>query len=457
MRTARLGSRLFVLVTLVAAAPLAAQQEEPAVAAGGAPQFHCDSASTTVDRVVAVVGDAPILASQVEEEIFQQKAQQGELPKTLPEFRALCRQVVSDLVDAEVLVQVAQRDTSIKVSDQEIADGVEQQFKNIRQRFGSEIDFRNELARSGFQTPEEFRRWLSDGQRKAALRNRLIDKLKGDGKLKPVQPTEKEMRTYFEAYKEQLPQRPATVSFRNIIIAPKASDAARDRALVQADSIVAELRKGADFATAAKRFSQDPASKEQGGDLGWFRRGQMVTEFEAVAFRLKPGVISEPVESPFGFHIIQVQRIQPAEIQARHILLMPEISQADADSTRQKADGVALGLRASLGAFDSLSKLYHDAGEEREANDVPVTQLPDEYKDGIGTADSGTVVPVFAIRKEMGLRRKWVVLEVLGRRTEGAIVYEDVKEQIRKRLSDDLATRRYIERLRRATYVDIRL
>jgi hypothetical protein len=86
-----------------------------------------------------------------------------------------------------------------------------------------------------------------------------------------------------------------------------------------------------------------------------------------------------------------------------------------------------------------------------------VTQLPDEYKDGIGTADSGTVVPVFAIRKEMGLRRKWVVLQVMGRRTEGAIVYEDVKEQIRKRLSDDLATRRYVDRLRRATYVDIRL
>lgn len=451
------GLGLLTAAVLAVVPPLAAQQEEPTVAAGGTPQFRCDTSTTTVDRVVAVVGDAPILASQVEEEIFQQRAQQGDLPKTLPEFRALCHQVVSDLVDAEVMVQVAQRDTAIKVTDQEIADGVDQQFRNIRQRFASEVDFRNELARSGFQTPEEFRRWLTDGQRKAALRNRLIDKLKGDGKLKPVQPTEKEMRAYFEQYRDQLPQRPATVSFRNIILAPKASAAARDRALAQADSIVLELRKGADFATAAKRFSQDPASKEQGGDLGWFRRGQMVTEFETVAFRLKPGVISDPVESPFGFHIIQVQRIQPAEIQARHILLMPEISQADADSTKLRADAVAAALRQNLGAFDSLSRLYHDAGEEREANDVPVTQLPDEYKDGIGTADSGTVVPVFAIRKEMGLRRKWVVLEVTGRRGEGAIDYADVKEQIRKRLSDDLSVRRYLDRLRRATYVDIRL
>ena len=187
-----------------------------------APSFHCDTAAT-VDRVVAVVGDAPILASQVEEEIFTQRAQQGALPKTLPEFRVLCREVVSDLIDAEVMVQVAQRDTAIKVTDQEIADGVDQQFKNVRQRFTSEIDFRAELAKSGFQTPEEFRRYLTEIQRKAALRNRLIEKLKNDGKLKPVQPTDKEMRTYFDQYQDQLPQRPATVSFRNIVIAAKPS------------------------------------------------------------------------------------------------------------------------------------------------------------------------------------------------------------------------------------------
>ncbi len=420
-----------------------------------APAFHCDTAAT-VDRVVAVVGDAPILASQVEEEIFTQRAQQGALPKTLPEFRVLCREVVSDLIDAEVMVQVAQRDTAIKVTDQEIADGVDQQFKNVRQRFTSEIDFRAELAKSGFQTPEEFRRYLTEIQRKAALRNRLIEKLKNDGKLKPVQPTDKEMRTYFDQYQDQLPQRPATVSFRNIVIAAKPSQEARERVRKQADSIVAELRKGADFATAAKRFSQDPASKEQGGDLGWFRRGQMVPEFESVAFRLKPGVISDPVESPFGYHIVQVQRIQPAEIQAKHILLMPEISQADADSATAIAARVAQALRDGA-PFDSLVRLYHDPGEEKEADDVPITQLPEEYKEGMGTADSGQVVPVFTIRKEMGLRRKYVVLQVTGRRVAGTIKFEDVKDQIRKKLSDDLGVRHYLDRLKRATYVEIRL
>ncbi|HXW97968.1 MAG TPA: peptidylprolyl isomerase [Gemmatimonadales bacterium] len=453
-----MSRRWWSLLTMLGAlaAPLAAQ--DSAAVDSGAPRalLRCDTAVGTVDRVVAVVGESPILASQVEEEIFTQRAQQGQLPKTLPAFQALCRQVVSDLIDAEAMVQVAERDTTIKVSDQEITDGVEQQYRNIRQRFTSEVDFRRELGQSGFQTPEEFRRWLSDSQRKAALRNRLLDKLRSDGKLKPVQPTEKEMRAYFDQYNDQLPQRPATLSFRNIVVAPKPAEAALDRARTQADSIVRELRAGADFANAAKRFSQDPASREQGGDLGWFRRGVMVPEFETVAFRLKPGVISDPVESPFGFHIIQIERIQPAEIQGRHILIMPEIGQVEADSAAAIAAMLAQSLKAGA-SFDSLARIYHDPGEEREATDVPVTQLPDEYKDGIGTADSGAVVPTFTIRKEMGLRRKYVVLQVTGRRTAGTIKYEDVKDQIRKKLADDLSERRYLDRLRQSTYIDVRL
>jgi peptidyl-prolyl cis-trans isomerase SurA len=364
--------------------------------------------------------------------------------------------VVADLIDGELMTQMAQLDTSIKVTDQEVADGVDQQFRNIRQRFKSEVEFRAELLKSGFQTPEEFRRWLGENQRKAALRNRLIEKLKGEGKLKPVQPTDREMRAYFEQFGAQLPQRPATVSFRNIVVAPLPSPPAKARSKVLADSLVWALKLGADFATVARRFSQDPGSKEQGGDLGWFRRGQMVPAFEAAAFALKPGMISDPVETPFGYHIIQVLRIQPAEVQARHLLIMPEIDTTDAVRAEARANEIAEALRVG-GSFDSLAQIGHDPAEEREASEVPENQLPPEYKAAIGVADSGQVIPVFQIRPEAGLRRKYVVLEVTGRRPEGTITYEDVKDQIRRRLSDDLSLRRYLERLRASTYVEVRL
>jgi peptidyl-prolyl cis-trans isomerase SurA len=333
---------------------LAAQDSTAAVAPAPEPMpMQMPDTAVVVDRVVAVVGNRPVLASQVDEEVFSRQSQGQKFPNDADSIDALRKQVVASIVDEELLVQQAQRDTSIKVTDQEIADGVQQQIGKIRGNFTSEVDYRNELRKAGFQTPEEYRRWLTEQQRRAAFQNRLIEKLRGEGKLKPVAPTEQEMRAYFNEQKASLGNRPATISFRQVVIAPRPSPAAKARTLARADSIVLELRRGADFATAAKRFSQDPGSKEQGGSLNWFRRGVMVPEFERVAFALKPGVVSDPVESPFGYHIIQVERVQPGEVQARHILLIPDIDSVHVDSARALADSVRRGIMrgASVGSL----------------------------------------------------------------------------------------------------------
>ncbi|HEU4680918.1 MAG TPA: peptidylprolyl isomerase [Gemmatimonadales bacterium] len=408
----------------------------------------------TVDRVLAVVGNRPILSSQVEEEIFSRESQGMKLPDTPEAMQAMRRQIISSIIDEELLVQQAQRDTAITVTDEEIAGGVEEQVRKVRGNFTSEVDYKAELQKAGFQTPEEYRRWLSDQQRRAAFQNRLIEKLRGEGKLKAVAPTEREMREFFEEQKASLGTRPATLSFRQIVISPKPTDEAKARAKARADSIVLELRGGADFATAARRFSQDPGSKDQGGSLNWFRRGVMVPEFERVAFSLKPGVVSDPVESPFGYHIIQVERVQPAEVQARHILLVPEIDSARVNLARSLAESVAKALTAGA-PFDSLQRTHHDPSAEREAEHVPVTKLPENYAKVIGEADSGTVLPVFTLPAPGG-REQFAVLQVTGRRPEGEVKYEDVRDRIRDQLGQQLAIRRYLDRLRKATYVEIR-
>ena len=302
-------------LTLLAAAPAAAQGQ-----------------SVVVDRVVAVVGNKPLLASQVDEDLFARQAQGVKLPEgDSAAMHALRMEVLNDLIDQELLVQEALRDTAIKVTDQEVAARVEQQVKRVRAGFTSEVDYRNELKKAGFGTPEEYRRWLTDQQRRLALQEALKTALRDQEKLKPVAPTEQQMKDFYEARKASLGKRPATISFQQIVVAPKADSASKARAYALADSIAVALREGADFATAARRFSQDPGSREQGGDLGWLRRGPpLAPEFEKAAFQLKPGVISNPVESPFGFHIIQVKRAQPAEIDVRHILIMPAITAADA-------------------------------------------------------------------------------------------------------------------------------
>src|SRR2546429_9441000 len=123
------------------------------------------------------------------------------------------------------------------------------------------------------------------------------------------------MRAFWESNRAQQPKRPAAISFRQIVIVPKPDSAASARALQLAESLVVALRQGggAGFADVAKKDSADSVSREQGGALGWFRRGLMVKEFEGVAVRLRPGAVSHGGRTGFGVRLIQVERTQPAE------------------------------------------------------------------------------------------------------------------------------------------------
>lgn len=444
----------FVLTGAAGSAELIAQDTLPAAEPPPSFSLQADT-SFVVDRVVAVVGHQPILASEVEEQFFTRIS--GANPPALSseaDSAALREAILGRMVDDELLVQEAQRDTSVKVTEQEVSEGVAQQTRRVRGQFTSEVDFRRELTIAGFQTPEEFRRYLAEQQRRQFLRTRLIEHLKATDRLKPIPPTESEMRAFFEENAAEFGQQPAAVTFRQIVIAPKATPEARLRALTLADSIAKALREGGDFATAARRFSEDPGSREQGGDLGWQRRGTFERAFDQVVFNLKPGVISDPVETVFGYHVIQVERVQPTEVQARHILVTPATTPADVDSARALAGRAADSARAGA-SFDSLQRVLHDAAEEREASAVPLDRLPEAYAQALAAADSGAVIGPFDLPGPDG-RVKFAILRLTSRRPAGAPAYADVQEQLRRLLAEDLATRQYLERLRATTYVDIR-
>ena len=446
MRTLPAALLLLWLVTL-GARPIAAQGEAGAAASTG-PRL--------VDRILAIVGSKPILASQIEEQLALAQSQGAKVPEDSAGREAARHQILSQMVDDELMVQQAERDTTIKVTEQEVQDAVEQTVQNVRKQFASIPEFRAQLQAAGFVSEEEWRRWLADQQRRSSLQQRLIEELKGKGKLRPIPPTDPQMHAFWEANKGQQPKRPPAISFRQIVIVPKPDSAARARALQLAESLVVALRHGASFAEVAKKYSGDSASREQGGELGWFRRGLMVKEFEDVAFRLKPGDISPPVETEFGYHIIQVERVQPAEILARHVLIQPQIAPAQIALAKRAADSVHDALAAGGGAsFDTLARRYSDPNEPKLADGLPVAQLPPDYAKAVGADTVPSLKPVF-VAGAATPRPRFVVFELLKRVPEGELTFDDVKDRIREGLSQQLAVKHYLEILRRTTYVDVR-
>lgn len=417
-----------------------------------------------VDRIVAVVGTRAILASEVEEEMIQAQAQGQQLPPDSAGRMIVRRQILDRMIELELLVQQAQRDTAIKITDQEVLDQVEQTYQNVRKQFRSENEFRDQIRQARFGSVEEWRRWLADQQRRELYAQRLIESERQQGKLRPIPPTEAQMREFWEQNRAQQPKRPETVSFRQIVVKSQPDSAAMHIALQRAESIMVELRRGGDFASAAKRFSDDSSSAVQGGELGWFRRGVMVKEFEDMAFRLRPGEVSPVVATAFGFHIIKVERTQPAEILARHILIIPEVSSDQVVKARHLADSLRatlaqdpVGSGVTLGSrFDQLAKTYGDPLEPKLAEDVPLTEMPPEYREVL-TADTTLGLKPVIAEGAITQRPKFIVLEVTARHEAGELNYEDVKMRIRQSLGDQLAIRHFVDQLKRQTYVDIRL
>jgi len=428
-----------------------------AVAAGAPRRAEAQgerASARPVDRIVAIVGSKPILASQVEEQLVLAQAQGLKMPTDSAGRDAVRRQVLSQMVDEELIVQQAERDTTIKVTDQEVQDQVEQTVQNVRKQFGSTADFQAQLRAAQFLSEEEWRRWLADQQRRAILQQRLLDQLRQKGKLRPIPPTDAQLRQFWEENKARQPKRPAAISFRQIVIAPQPDSAAKARARQLAESLVVVLRHGAKFADVAKQFSADSASREQGGELGWFRRGVMVKEFEDVAFRLRPGDISDPVPTDFGYHIIQVERVQPAEVLARHVLITPTISAAQIALARRAADSVHDALLRGA-SFDSLARRYGDPEEGKVVPDLPLSQLPPDYQRAIGSDSVPGLKPVFEIGAD-SKRPKFVAFELTKRLPEGELSFDEVKDRIRESLGQQLTVQHYLDTLRRTTYVDLR-
>ena len=251
-----------------------------------------------VDRVAAMVDDSPILLSEVEQraepEIQRLQAENPEPQELAHRREAMLRQALQVLID-EQLLQGQLKESNVEISDQQLDEAI----ADVKTRNGIPDDatFVKALAHENL-TMETYRRQLRRQLEKQKLLN---TKVRGQVKVGDDDLKAEYERTYVQVTGEQ------EVHARHILLQLKRdASAAEDNALRQrAQEIAQRLRAGADFAKLARELSDGP-SASQGGDLGYFRRGVMVAEFEKVAFSLPIGAVSDPVRTQFGWHLIQV-------------------------------------------------------------------------------------------------------------------------------------------------------
>ena len=233
------------------------------------------------------------------------------------------------------------------------------------------------------------------------------------------------------------------------------SDSARQAARIRSEELLERARAGEDFAELATAYSQDPGSAEAGGDVGWFRKGEMAKAFDEAAFALPEGAVSDLVETEYGFHIILVERARIAERKARHILIRPVTDYSDVTKARALAEEIA--ERAQAEDFQALIDQYHDP-QTPDSSTVPVRevaqQLPPAYVAALSRREAGEIVgPI-----EFNFREQdhFAVLKIIEVRDAGDYVLEDLKELIRASLIDRKRREALVERLRAKTYVEIK-
>ena len=421
---------------------------------------------TTVklDAIVAVVGTTPITVYDVERRLSDSISMFMQRRASMPNVtvqRAMARAALNDLVDEEVML-VKAKEANIEVSDAEIQGLVDNVMKEQSARFPSQSAFRQALAEAGYGTPEEYRRSLTTLYRRIQTIDAYVRQLRSDRKIPPIVVPESQVQSEYKRLiasgDPRFTKRAYTVSWRQIVVAPTPSAAAKAAARAKADSLRGEIRAGADFERVAKRETMDAATKDLGGDLGWRKRGDLPIELERLMFgplAIKQGEVSPVVESPYGFHLLRIDRSNPpAEVKVRQILIVPKIDSSDVSRARVLSDSLVGALRRGA-AFDTIARLFHDRAEEAPGliSEILFDSLPVYYQTGLKDVKKDSVV-TFPIPAAMGYQ-KFVIAHVASTSEPGEYTYDEVKARLRMQLQGIGAMRKYIDQQRKNVYVRV--
>lgn len=385
-----------------------------------------------IDRIVAVVDNEVILQSELE---FQTSifAAQRQIDPATP---GLKDQILNSMIEEKLIYAQADRD-SIIVTEDEVNQRINYQIELFKQQYGSVANIEKMYGMS----IDRIRRELRDDVRKSLMSQRLQEKNFGT-----VQATRREVEEFFEIYRDSIGMIPEKVTISHIYKNPKTSETTKQKFRQRAQEILDSIKAGADFAEMARLYSEDPGSAKQGGDLGFVKRGVFYPEFEEAAFRLQQGEMSDLVESPIGYHIIQMLERRGESINTRHILIRIK---ADDDADLRTIE-ILTEIRDSIvsgkGTFQEFARKYSEDKESAafggDLGTFFLNQLDKNLLDIVGRLKEGEISFPRRIEYSPG-NYGYHIVYLKNRVPQHKANLEDDFNEIRKLASDYKKQREY--------------
>ena len=321
----------------------------------GQAQAQETAGGQVVDKIVAKVDNNIVLESEVQKNYMEAiaQAQQGmEAPTRCTIFESL---LINKLMVAKAEID------SVVVTDAEVLVQANNRFSMVMQQFGGDEAM---LAEMYGKTAEQLKAELEDVIREQLIVEKMRKTITDGMTVSPA-----EVRSfYYSIAKDSLPLFTSEATVGQIVKKPETSPGVREQILAQLLQFKRDIGTGkSTFAELAKQHSEDPGSAAQGGDLGFFRRGELAPEYEATSLGLRPGEISDPVETQFGFHMIQLLEIKGSTFNTRHILRIPKASEADIQKAERYLDSLKKEIIAGTIEFSKAAKEY---SEDRGTSDA---------------------------------------------------------------------------------------
>jgi len=310
-----------------------------------------------IDGIAIVVGREIILRSDIDQFVRNYVMQNRIDPQKNPaQIKKVRDDAIQSMIEQKLMLEQAEKDT-VKVDDELVDQNLDQRIKYMIQQAGSE-----KKLEEAFQNPMKK---IRKDMRKTLKEQLIVQKLRQQ-KFSDIKVSRRDVLQFYKQYQDSFPALKARVDISHILKIVKPSPESLQKAYKQAEEVKKQLDAGADFAEMARKYSQDPASKVNGGDLGFTKRGDFVSEYEQAAFALKDGEISPITQSQFGFHIIQVLEHRGEKIHTRHILIRVTPSAADEQITYDELAKIRNEALADSVDFGTLALKYSDDTHVKE-------------------------------------------------------------------------------------------